>query len=189
MSATFNRTRVLGSAALVAMLAFSSPALAADQEKYDLFKEVQSQVLRYSFFTVFDDVNIEIADGGIVVLSGRVTGDHKKADLEKRVATVDGVTMVTNEISVLPASQRDTRLRYLVARAIYGNPNFWSYGVGAQPSIHIIVERGHVTLTGVVHNEVDRTLARALAGQFDAFSVTNELRLPAEVTAELEQLG
>ena len=76
-----------------------------------------------------------------------------------------------------------------MARAIYGNPNFWRYGVGAQPSIHIIVERGHVTLTGVVQNEVDRTLARALAGQFDAFSVTNELRIPSEVTAELEQLG
>ena len=52
-----------------------------------------------------------------------------------------------------------------------------------------MVERGHVTLTGVVDSETDRHLAISLARQFDAFSVTNELRLPAEVTAELEALG
>ena len=45
-----------------------------------------------------------------------------------------------------------------------------------------------MTLTGSVDSETDRTLARALAGQFDAFSVTNELRLPHEVTTELEAL-
>ena len=101
MSARSSRTRILGSAALMAMLAFSGSAF-ADQGKYDLFKDVQSQVLRYPFFTVFDDVNIEIEDGGVVVLSGRVTGDHKKSDLEKRVASIDGVTGVSNEISVLP---------------------------------------------------------------------------------------
>lgn len=52
-----------------------------------------------------------------------------------------------------------------------------------------MVNRGHVTLTGVVDNEMDRQLALTLAAQFNAFSVTNELRLPEEVTAELEALG
>ena len=46
-----------------------------------------------------------------------------------------------------------------------------------------------MTLTGVVDSETDRQRARALAAQFNAFSVTNELRLPHEVTTELEALG
>lgn len=165
-----------------------SPA-AADGPKSDLFQRIQEQVLRYSFFTVFDNIDVEIAEEGHVVLSGHVTGEHKAKAIEKRVDALDGVTVVTNAISVLPASQFDDRLRYGIARAIYGNPTFWHYGARANPSIHIVVNRGHVTLTGVVDSETDRQLARALAGQFNAFSVTSELRLPQEVTDELEALG
>ena len=45
-----------------------------------------------------------------------------------------------------------------------------------------------MTLTGVVNKETERQLARSIAGQFNAFSVTNELRLPHEVTSDLEAL-
>ncbi len=167
-----------------------STAGAADETKIALFKQVQDQVLRYSFFTVFDDINIALEDDGTVTLTGSVTLGHKKTDIEKRVAKLDGVTHVNNQIMLLPPSRRDDRIRYQVARAIYGNPRFWRYGTRANPPIHIVVNRGHVRLTGVVASEVDRSLARALAVQADAFSfsVTNELRLPDEVTAELEQL-
>ena len=190
MSALLASPRVLSTALVAAVIALTaSTAAAADQTKFDLFKQVQDQVLRYSFFTVFDDINIAIEDGGTVTLTGSVTGGHKKKEIEKRVAKLDGVTHVNNEIMLLPASRHDDRLRYLVARAIYGNPHFWRYGVRANPPIHIVVNRGHVRLTGVVASEVDRGLARALAGQFVTFSLTNELRLPDEVTAELEQLG
>ena len=166
----------------------ASPALAADQTKHDLFERIQEQVLRYSFFTVFDNVNVEIGNDGRVALTGHVTMEHKAHAIEKRVAAVDGVTGVTNAITVLPASRFDDELRYGIARAIYGSPHFWRYAAGANPPIHIVVERGHVTLTGVVNNETERQLARSIAGQFNAFSVTNELRLPDEVTAELETL-
>ena len=182
--------RLVLSFMVLAVTALSvSPAWAADQAKYDLFKRIQEQVLRYSFFTVFDNVDAEIGDDGHVVLTGHVTGEHKPGDIEKRVAALPGVTAVTNEINVLPASRFDDKLRYRVARAIYGNSTFWHYIARHNPSIHIVVERGHVTLTGVVDSETDRHLAISLARQFDAFSVTNELRLPAEVTAELEALG
>ena len=123
------------------------------------------------------------------LLTGQVTAGHKSKAIEERVDALQGVTTVTNEIAVLPVSRFDDQLRHAIARAIYGNPNFRLYAVTANPSIHIVVERGHVTLTGVVDSETDRQLARALAGQFNAFSVTNELRLPHEVTAELEALG
>ena len=45
-----------------------------------------------------------------------------------------------------------------------------------------------MTLKGVVNSEVDKALARSLAWQFGAFSVTNELQLIDEAKAELELL-
>jgi osmotically-inducible protein OsmY len=56
----------------------------------------------------------------------------------------------------------------------------------AVPPIHIVVERGHVTLTGVVNSEVDRMLARSLASQSQAFSVKSELKTDAEAKRVLE---
>ncbi len=176
-------------AIVVALALATSTAAAAEITKHDLFKGIQEQVLRYEFFTVFDDVNISIADDGVVTLTGSVTGPHKKKSIAKRVATLDGIARLKNEIKVLPVSLLDNELRYRVAHAIYGNSTFWHYAARSNPSIHIVVERGHVTLTGVVDSETDRHLARVLATQFDALSVTNELRLPSEITAELEQLG
>ena len=166
-----------------------SPLWAGNQSNYELFKRVQDQVLRYSFFTVFDDVTAEIAQNGHVTLTGHVLGAHKTADITKRVNSIEGVASVTNNILVLPASQFDDQLRYQIARVLYTNPHFWHYLNRNNPSIHIVVKRGHVTLTGMVDTEIDRTLAGSLATQFDAFSVTNELRLRTEVAADIEALG
>jgi hyperosmotically inducible protein len=95
---------------------------------------------------------------------------------------------VRNEVSVLPVSQFDDELRLRIARAIYGNSNFWTYGAMANPPIHIIVENGRVTLEGVVNSNVDRMLARSIASSFGAFSVTNNLKTDSEVADDLERL-
>ena len=178
-------TRIL-SAALV-MLALAAPARAAG-DNFQLFKDVQKQVLQYPHFTIFDSVNAQFDDNGVVTLTGKVTMPYKRNDLEKRVARLDGVTQVQNQIEVLPVSQFDDELRLRIARAIYGNSNFWSYASMANPPIHIIVDRGHVTLEGVVNSNVDRMLARSLASQFGVFSLKNQLRTDAEARAELEKL-
>jgi hyperosmotically inducible protein len=81
----------------------------------------------------------------------------------------------------------DDDLRYAIARAIYSSSAFWSYASMSNPPIHIIVERGRVTLTGVVGSEVDRMMARSLASGFNAFSVTCELKTDAEVKALLDR--
>ena len=189
MNTLLNTRRIALPLVALAVATLSVSPAAAGGPKHDLFQRVQEQVLRYSFFTVFDNISVEIAGEGHVVLTGHVTAGHKAKAIEKRVDALEGVTAVTYEIAVFPVLRFDDQLRYVIAPAIYGNPNFWRYGARANPSIHIVVNRGHVTLTGVVDNETDRHLARALAGQFNAFSVTNELRLPHEVTAELEALG
>ena len=98
-----------------------------------------------------------------------------------RVLRVDGVREVQNRIDVLPVSTFDEDLRYRIARAIYGNPSFWRYAARANPPIHIIVERGRVTLTGVVNSNVERMLARSLATGWGELSVSNELKTDDEV--------
>ncbi len=158
-----------------------------DRAKSDIFKDVSAQVNRYVHFTVFDNIAAEI-EGGTVTLYGRVTMPYKKDDIARRIARVDGVREIQNRIEVLPVSFFDDELRFRIARAIYGNPAFWHYANMANPPIHIVVERGHVTLTGVVNSNVERALARSLATGFGAFSVTNDLKTDAEMKDALEKI-
>lgn len=174
-------------AAGAVVLSMSAPALAADSGNLQLFRSVSRQVLQYPHFTVFDNVQAHV-DQGVVTLTGKVTMPYKRSDIEKRVARLAGVAQVNNRIEVLPVSQFDDELRLRIARAIYGNSNFFRYGSMVNPPIHIIVDRGHVTLEGVVNSEVDKAVARSLAAGFAAFSVTNNLKTDAEMQAELEKI-
>ena len=62
-------------------------------------------------------------------------------------------------------------------RALARTGGLYRYLMGVNPSLHIIVNRGHITLEGVVSNEADRNLANVVAnGVTGAFSVTNNLR-------------
>jgi len=178
-------TRLVLTAMLV--LGLASQGLAGERENLQVFRDVSNQVLRYTRFTIFDSVHANV-DNGIVTLTGKVTMPYKKTDLEKRVAKVDGVTEVRNQIEVLPVSIYDDELRHRIARAIYGNSAFWNYAAMANPPIHVIVEHGHVTLEGVVNSNVERMLARSIASNFLAFSVTNNLKTDAEMKAELEKM-
>jgi hyperosmotically inducible protein len=151
-----------------------------DRKDFQVAKDVATSVDRYTQFTIFDDINAYVKDG-VVTLSGKVTMPYKRNDIAKRVAKIDGVRAVHDEITVLPVSQFDDELRYRIARSIYGNSNFWNYAIMANPPIHIVVEHGRVTLTGVVGSNVDRMLAQSLATQFGALSVKNALKTDAEV--------
>ena len=154
------------------VLGLASGAQAAERGDLQVFRDISNQVLRYSYFTIFDSVHASV-DEGIVTLTGKVTMPYKRTEIEKRVAKVPGVREIQNRIEVLPVSQFDDDLRFQISRAIYGNSAFWNYAAMANPPIHVIVERGRVTLEGVVNSDVDRMLARSLASSFGAFSVTN----------------
>ena len=178
-------TRLLSTVVLV--LGLSVSASAREQEDLQVFRDISKQVLRYSRFTIFDSVHAAV-DAGVVTLTGKVTMPFKRTDIERRVARVDGVREVRNQIEVLPVSINDDELRHRIARSIYGNSSFWNYAAMANPPIHVIVERGHVTLEGVVNSNVERMLARSLASQHLAFSVTNNLKTDAEMKTALEKL-
>jgi hyperosmotically inducible protein len=181
------KTFVLGALALTL---FTAPASAdiSERKNLQILNDVASQVQRYTRFTIFDDVNASV-DNGVVTLTGRVTMPFKKNDIAARVARIEGVHSVQNDIGVLPVSPFDDELRYRIARAIYTNASFWHYAAMANPPIHIVVENGRVTLTGVVNSNVERMLARSLATTFGAFSVKNDLKTDAEVKDLLEHVS
>jgi osmotically-inducible protein OsmY len=179
--------RILASVAAVLLTA--SAALAnepGERKDLQIFKDVVNSVDSYTRFSIFDDISANVKDG-IVTLTGKVTMPFKRDEIAQRVAKVDGVTSVRDQIGVLPVSTFDDQLRVRIARRIYGNANFWNYGIMPNPPIHILVEHGRVTLTGVVNSEVDRMLARSLAADTGALSVTSELKTDAEMQAILEK--
>jgi len=187
MKTRFKKLSLLTAAAmLTASVAAAQPADSIDRKDFQILKDVATSVQRYTQFTIFDDVNASVKDG-VVTLDGKVTMPYKQHDIAKRVAKIDGVKGVSDKINVLPVSQFDDELRYRIARSIYNNSNFWNYAIMPNPPIHIVVEHGRVTLTGVVQSNVDRMLARSLATQFGAFSVTNALKTDEEVRDALEK--
>jgi len=174
-------------ATLLAVALLLSPTVASAQMAARdrlVIEQISEQVNRYTQYTIFDSVSTSV-ENGRVILTGWVTMPYKRDDIEQRVRRVDGVLAIENAISVLPVSQFDDELRFRIARAIYGNSSFWQYASMASPPIHILVNRGRVTLEGVVTSNVERMLARSLATGFGAFDVTNLLRTDAEVREAL----
>jgi hyperosmotically inducible protein len=127
------------------------------------------------YYTLFDFMAYTV-EGSKVTLLGKVTNPTLKSDAEHVVKKIEGVEAVDNKIEVLPPSPNDERIRLAQYRAIYGTPGLSRYAMGTLPSIHIIVDRGNVTLVGTVNSEADKTLAGVQAnGVPGVFSVTNNL--------------
>lgn len=149
--------RMLNQMLMAAALVVGSAAAAVPTDA-DLAKSVRHEVLMYSRYTLWDDINFRVNNGNVELL-GAVSQPYKKQDLQKIVQSIPGVASVTNELKVLPLSSFDDRLRVQVARAIYRDPALSRYAMGAVPSIHIIVDNGHVTLTGAVSSETEKQIA------------------------------
>ena len=59
--------------AAVVLLGSVSAFAETGEDNLQLFKEIQKQVNRYAYFTIFDNVEASIEDDGVVILSGSVT--------------------------------------------------------------------------------------------------------------------
>ena len=82
---------------------------------------------------------------------------------------------------MLPLSSFDDQIRRRTYRTIFNTGGLYRYAMGANPSIHIVVNRGHVTLEGVVDSVGDSRLANIAAnGVPGVFSVTNNLRVGSD---------
>jgi hyperosmotically inducible protein len=155
----------------------AAAAMAAPPTLTPLENHVRHELVMLPYLNVFDDISFRV-DGGTVTLFGAVTKPILKSDAENTVKHVEGVSRVENQIEVLPLSSFDDGIRMRTARAIYGYPALQRYGAGTQPSIHIIVKNGNVTLAGFVSTDMDKQLAYLRAnGVPGVFAVTNQLQV------------
>jgi hyperosmotically inducible protein len=144
-----------------------------------LSNQVRHELVTLPWYGVFDNLEYQV-NGSEVILSGQVVSEHgqTKYDAENAVKRIEGVTSVVNHIEVLPPLPFDNQIRRAEYRAIFSQSTLGRYSMGAIPQIHIIVKGGHVTLEGVVMNQMDRDIAGLAANSVDGvFSVTNNLRV------------
>jgi osmotically-inducible protein OsmY len=168
----------------------AAPAFAASARPVDARASASDQLIadrigehinRYVFYTIFDDVQGRV-DNGLVTLTGKVTAPYKAKAIAALVKRVSGVREVDNKIETLPVSTFDDQLRVAIATSIYRDAMFWNYAIQVNPPIHVIVDHGHVTLTGVVNSEVERRVAEMKAREsFGSFSVDNKLMLDRDL--------
>ncbi len=150
----------------------------SDQALQRITKEVRHQLVMLPFYSVFDNLEYQVAPDGTVTLSGQVLDPTLKPDAERAVKNVEGVEKVVNNIEVLPTSPNDDRIRRAVYRAIYGNDVLAPYSLRAVPPIHIIVKNGNVTLTGAVSRQMDKQIAEMQAKSVPGvFSVKDDLQV------------
>lgn len=181
--------KVLYSVSLAALLILPSSFAAGQSDHNDpyvhgpagearLVQEVRHRLVMLPYYTIFDDLGFRV-QGSTVTLVGAVTNPVLKSDAGNVVKGVEGVTQVNNQIKVLPLSPMDQEIRHAMFRTIYGDPQIGDrYGHQALPSIHIIVDNGHVTLEGVVANQGDKNLINVRANSVpNVFSVTNDLQV------------
>ena len=165
---------------VVAMLLLAIAPAVASAQGYDnpqLQKKVRHELVMLPYYGVFDNLAYSI-NGGTVTLYGQVVRPSTRSDAEHRVRKIPGVTRVVNNIKVLPLSSFDDRIRAATYRSIARMGGLYRYLQGTNPSLHIVVNNGHVTLEGVVSGSGDRNLAYMAANRVPGvFSVQNNLRV------------
>jgi hyperosmotically inducible protein len=166
---------------VLVLVMVTSPALVHAQVNPRLVRQIRRELVTLPYYGVFDWLSFE-PQGDTVILRGQVVRPSTKSDAESRVKDIEGVARVDNQIEVLSVSPSDDRLRLALYRTIYGqNSPLFRYATQAVPSIHIIVNRGHATLKGVVANKGDAQIAYMRArGVPGLFSVKSELTIEGE---------
>lgn len=148
-----------------------------DISNQQVVKQVRKELMALPYYGVFDNLAYRV-EGSTVTLYGQVVRPTTRKDAEGRVKRIPGVERVVNDIEVLPLSTFDDRIRLHTYRTVFGTSSLYRYAMGANPSMHIIVNRGHVTLEGVVANKMDKQLAYMAASSVPGvFSVNNNLRV------------
>jgi BON domain-containing protein len=165
---------VVAAVALAASVAVVSAAPTGQQRTMD---KVRKELVTLPYYGVFDNLAYKV-EGNTVTLYGQVRRPSTRRNAEGRVARIEGVDHVINNIEVLPVSGFDDSIRTRSYRAVFRSGGLYRYAMGANPSVHIVVKNGHVALEGVVSNQMDSQLAyMAAKGVPGVFSVTNNLRV------------
>jgi hyperosmotically inducible periplasmic protein len=130
---------------------------------------------RFGFGSTFNALGLNVQNG-VVTVSGDVVDYPSRDSALAILETTPGVKEVVDNINVLPTSPMDDQTRLQVARAIYGNSTLSRYAMDPQRPIRIVVNNGHVTLYGVVDNQMDKQVAEMQAKSVpNVFSVDDKI--------------
>jgi osmotically-inducible protein OsmY len=169
--------------------------LAMQQTALDVRRALQ----RLPSYGVFDFLSFKVEEG-TVTLAGFAYTDTLRAAAQRAVRRVSGVDEVANQITLLPASLNDDRIRRDAFYRIYSDSSLSRYASGGpravlyearefgrwpgrQPfgdyPIHIVVSGGRMRLLGVVDSGADKQIAGFKAREVEGvFEVHNDLEVP-----------
>jgi hyperosmotically inducible periplasmic protein len=164
-------------ALLFAVFAFSIASVNAQDSGRTIEQNVRRQILKMPRYEVFDYIGYDV-NGSTVTLHGKVRNAINKSEAENRVEDIAGVTSVVNNIEVLPVGSFDESIRRNLYRRLSQTGGLSRYLWTVNPSVRLIVDRGHVTLEGYVANQGDYNMMNVAAhGVSGVFSVTNNLKV------------
>lgn len=146
-------------------------------------KDAEEAITSYARYGVFDAVDLDV-DGGLVSIHGFVLDGGRRRDLEERLARIDGVRDVHNDLRLQGRSSYDERLRQQLYTRIYNDPLFVQYASWPEPPVRIFVDRGRVTLAGTVASKVEQSALGYMARESLAFSVQNTVQVETRVPEE-----
>ena len=142
--------------------------------------QVRKKILKLPRYEIFDAIGYRV-NGDTVTLTGKVRNAVNRKDAERSVAKVPGVARVVNNIEVLPLGSFDDSIRVRLYQTLAQSGGLSRYMWENNPSVRLIVDRGHVTLEGYVSNRGDFNTMNILAhGVSGVFSVTNNLIVDKE---------
>jgi len=155
----------------------------SDQE---IRADAERAVLRWERYGPFDAVSIDVVDGA-AKLSGWVEDPFKRNEIEERLARVDAIRDVLNDLRVQGFSQGDQRLRREIHAKIYADPLFERWRGYPDPPVRVYVDRGRVILAGTVGSEVEQVAVGMLARGTLAFTVNNQVKVEGDRAREEER--
>ncbi len=142
--------------------------------------QVRRKILRLPRYEVFDSIGYQV-NGDTVTLSGKVRNAINKSDAVRSVKKIPGVGSVVNNIEVLPLGSFDESIRVRLYQTLARSGGLSRYLWTTNPSVRLIVDRGHVSLEGYVSNRGDYNTMNVLAhGVSGVFSVRNNLIVDKE---------
>ncbi|HVF30594.1 MAG TPA: BON domain-containing protein [Pyrinomonadaceae bacterium] len=142
--------------------------------------QVRKRILRLPQYEVFDSIGYRV-NGDTVTLFGKVRNAINRSDAARSVKRIAGVSNVVNEIEVLPLGSFDESIRVRLYQTISHTGGLSRYLWPTNPSVRLVVDRGHVSLEGFVSTRGDYNTMNVVAhGVSGVFSVTNNLVVDRE---------
>ena len=132
---------------------------------------------RLGYDNAFSFVTASV-ENGVATLTGETRTDVERDSALALVYNTPGVKDVVNNSKVAPVSNFDDDVRIRALRAIYRDPALSRYAIDPAKPIRIVVNRGNLSLYGVVGSAMDKQIAGIRASQvFGAFTVQNNLEV------------